>query len=488
MSRLSQVYGAIQLADMHKKRVHKNKDRSYKPFKGSIYNINSEDAVQEVETFLDSITNISGPVGMTVLQPTIELNKQLGRNAPIIVLLHDDHEFNGGCHPCDEKHGCLSLFKHAESKVDRFTSVVHFLKGKKTYTVSFVKVLKAIAKRGVSVDFFFEAWNYSKCERNSCQSALFDVRQELRDCAIKHSCYYSPVRVHLSDPRNKHNDCDIIIRYILKGNYKDFQKYVTMHYKEFTSSYILYLFVELLLIGPSMFLQTVFQTDAFFARYSVVYKQLHQLPAVIKDNICLKYHNYIQHLSTDVTVNKDPHMKALRSETITIQTDSGYLNFQSDESLYYSLRTLLTFPKYRPLRHITTWIGISATLDIYFLSRALKTPELNIPSQLSVLYAGDIRCIQLLMFLTQSTKYYTVTRFHYDIAKTKCIHVIPKQPESIKQTIWRLCDELEHMLHNNESSFYLRYLTCMICITPVFRNDIQSWFIANPNSLFETFV
>ena len=458
----------------------------YATHKGPMSIISKSDAFLEVSSFLQQVIEISGPIGITILTPSEEIELILKRPAPAIILLHDVHSGGGeGCDGCKENKGCLSLFQTPQH-IAKKSGILQFFKKDKRIKIPFVDVLKKIANKGITVDFFYEAWYYNKCERYPCTSALFDVRQELLECAKDHMCYYSPVRIHLTDPRSKNDDCEVVFKLIANKSFQDFCSNVITLFPTFTPIYILRLVLERLVIGAPEFLQTTFLTNPFFKKHSVVYRQLMQLPLEIRTSICQIYHNYIDHIPPNGFTENDIQIKVLRKD---VEQLPSYLMEYNDASYIFK------FIKYyisigKPQKLYFTWTGLSATLDIYYLSRTLKTPKGAAPSQLSVLYAGDIHCMELLFYLTQSTNYYKIERFGYDISLSKCVSLNAyfDIDASLRSTLSRVCNEFNTTLsecillpvdRNNPCKSQALLLFSMY---PVFKSYIDEWCRNHPES------
>jgi hypothetical protein len=449
----------------------KEAQRKYAPFK-KVEPLVSYDFVEKIVfKLITSIKQVSGPMGITILTPSSLMKSVLNRYAPVIILLHDYHKFRDGCENCTDLNKCTSLLLEQKNK---------------TKIIPFLEVLQKIALKGTFVDFFFEGWKDTNTHPEF-KSALVETRKHLSHCVNnRNECQYNPVRIHMSDTRPKDNDSELLLPMIKEYDYEEFVDVITKLFPDFDIRTILDLVIDRLRNGVKVFFMTTFRTHPFFFKYSATHKQLRQLPEALQEQIYNHYHDYIYSIP-DIGVTNDDKIKSVLQDKskILFNVDTAASIFD----IYTVVKNIISNIK------TPTWIGVTAALDVYFLSRSLKTPFKGAPSQLSVLYAGDAHCLNLLHFLNLSTGLYNYNYFGYKLKVypyIKCFEI-----HAVDETIYKLCDQFEDTIRRKDESKdrltqYNEQLIQIKKLHPIMQQFFYYWAQLNPYShftrLLESFV
>ena len=401
---------------------------------------------------LDVIKTIEGPVNSIILKPNQILNKKLGRNGPIIMLLGDYHNDVGKANRCETdciiSDGCYSLYKNS----------------------SLITYLDTIAKNSnITVDLFVEIWLHddykkelSKAEEEEynvfldydekkehnedniiTSTALNDVHVTTRHCISKGPlCLYKNRRIHMTDIRdaandNKYNGDSLFeeLKKLKPDHYEDDEK-ITLEnlmnwkadlerkFKGFTA-------YELLLRMKDMFTNNYDMIsvlkDPFMKSNSRMHHEIRQLPIeVLQELIKQAIHLY----GYDYRKQKD--VLAMFKDEVEAEwffTDKALVfdDLINDRSVH--IRSI------DDISYMFEYIPITCGLmDLYTISRCLKTFKGGNPSQLSVIYQGSrhIKNIKILL----DNMYDNVNEYGmYDFTKyveyknnpellSKCIHKI----------------------------------------------------------------
>ena len=356
------------------------------------------------------------------------------------MMLHDYHRGRDGCNPCTQEDKCFSLLELQHE-------------GRKQ-TIPFFDMLNKIAQKGTTVDFFYEAWRESNY-KPQFNSALHDVIKEVEICIPEShrilECPYPYIRIHKSDPRDNIKDAEFVFIVIYNiQSYSVFKTDIETRYRNFSADTILRLVYDRLYTGSEWFFKNVFISHPFFQSYSDTFKQMYQLPEVCQKSLLTSYHTYPAQIPDDVILSPEDkrykHVNMLNTfvrDTFSSRDIFSWTQDMKIEEAYALIRSIIKLMF--QYTHVS-WIGGSAAFDLYFLSRCLKTPHRGSPSQVTVMYAGDIHCLNILHFLTKATNYYECSNFGYRLMYNpyiKCVFL--NQP---KETIFALCDEFNTSIFN----------------------------------------
>jgi len=439
--------------------------RSYRPFKGRKSKSRPSDVNKEFDSMVSAISKISGPIGISLLKPTAILNHYLERDGPILIMIHDYHYGRIGCEPCNSLANCVSMLQSKESEL-----------------IPFFKITRNVAIEKIAVDVFLETWN-EDTSASLVKSALNDIILDAKQCLdIHHQCKYSPLRFHMSDPRNKVDDADAIFKVIKKMTYYDFDLFVSKKFPVVSTATIIDLLDSRLRLGAKLFFQNFFRYHDFFRAYSATYKQLGQIPKACRQKIYEHYHDYLGLIRSNniQTENKQSNtLDALIADTFP-KSDETDNSIKTIQQVYVSLQMAINKSKV-PI----TWVGATASLDIYFLCRCLKTPDKGEPSQISILYAGDKHCLHLLHFLTNTTNYYELIKFGFqlqEIPYIKCVELkdIETVIDQICSSFYQTFKSMINCPTEEVKELFFAQLTQMRHLMPIFHKQIERWINTSP--------
>ena len=352
--------------------------------------------------------NISGPISLAICIPNEKLSSVFQRSLPVLILLGDDHKGREECNNV----GLESDYS--------------------LYDGSFVKALhKFIKYNKIIGDLFIEVWDKKgiTMQIDEEKSSLTDTHNFVKWCYGKlknDACPVPYFRTHYADPRPRSNDCDAVWGFIVSSSsYNDFVKVLYKTYPLEDPANIYKLVCSRLRKGTQKFFESFFtdtdyeDVNRFFTSYSKLWKELKQLPSQFTRYLVSTYNNYLSHLFLDVE-----GFLLLSDQPINIQPN------QDKEKEFQSLKAAVKpyiYSKTSNNEPVSTiyWFGFGSTLDMYFLARAFKSPVGNLPSQLSMLYAGNHHVNHIIHFLTYQTDLYSV--HHYSENKAKCVQVLDLQ-------------------------------------------------------------
>jgi hypothetical protein len=337
---------------------------------------------------------VSGSVSAYICTPLASIANEFERELPVLLLLGDFHE---GREECESSQ--LSL-----------------------YNQSFFRLIDTfVGKQNVQTDLFIENWGKNIRDIDPSDSSIYDAINYLSWCFGKlkndDKCTLRNIRSHYTDPRQNSSDADYVFTILQETmTYTEFSEQCMTRYKTTDPKHILMLICERMKKGAAVFLQEQWKNaNPFFATYSKVLIEISQLPYQVQSYICTYYHDYRFHLFPYA------NEKIILTPDYALKLD--YDNI-SNEDLYDFCKIHLA-QHYDTQREINMvyWFGFGPTLDIYFLARAFKSPIGNLPSQFSILYAGNRHIENLLYFLTTQTGYYSIR--YYGTNPKKCITLKP---------------------------------------------------------------
>ncbi len=356
------------------------------------------------------VKKIEGPVTFNVLKPTNNLKRILGRNPPLLLMIGDIHVGNESCFKCIQEDGCYTLYPFNSKKYN------------------FISILNDIGEK-YQVDLFLENW-YNKAWRKTDNfgkfisgdrslSALEQLDSDLAACSTRHVnvmqeilCPYNNINVHFGDPRKSFDDQNVrsenirdlydsidgLIFFMKQKNFsfKEFAIFMKQIYPQEKISDIIELLRVRFMHGMKHFFQYM-RTNKIMEKYSKVHKQIRQLPNELQD-IFYKF-------------NLDTIMSF---EYNLLDEDISELSI---ENQYNKIMEMIS--KTSILNSF--WLGVS-TVDLYSLSRALKTPTRGgLPSQLSVFYFGNKHISNMITFLVQNELYELSTEHSFFSESPKCL-------------------------------------------------------------------
>ncbi len=400
----------------------------YVPYKTALVPRNiSQDRI--INYILDHVKKIEGPISFRLYTPTEKLTNALRRPPPVILMLGDLHVGNKPCETkCRTRQQCFSIA--AKNKF------------------SFLSLIDLKLSPNVISDVFFEWWlpETSKLQKDLKMnekpiwdrkdgSAIYEDLKELWPCmkyeknrSVKHpfGCKMKHTRVHMVDPRHLSDNyvytyAEFIPEFVRNYSPEIFKKTVANSFPGYDWKELFALLLKRIELGFVNFFNQYFRKHPFFKQHSVVYKQIRALPKpLIRD----MYANFRNEYPTDF-----PHPEVV-DEFWNIRRKQKN---PSSSTLFKDLKT--AFENVNRKRYLVgldeledytyNWLSFVSILDIYFLGRSLKSPVDGLPSQLSILYAGNAHITNLNKFLLNSDWYECVA--HNTIDKPNfLIHKSPK--------------------------------------------------------------
>jgi len=368
---------------------------------------------QEIAARLSvDIKQMSGPIYGALLVPKAEFTTIIGRNPPVFLLLGDIHVGNRHCDTCPNK-ACLSLYRD---------------------NPTFYNYLSNLAKKtNLSIDLFLEEWT-SQAERDKNvfqpktiskqDSALIESTDLMIPCTgqrkenkLRQSCFFTEFRTHNANPRhsdvaagNKYNGDTIldfvysftrlnVIELMLTSRYPDFNVY-----QELLSLY-----------SAKDNVETIdrYFSSPFFKKYSRTLHEFYQLPAVIQAELMERLLNAAKNDKTEAYMMANNIYSNIKPDMI-----AALREFIGDSSESNKTKLQLIIEK------ALNVFGISfggTLVDIYTISRALKGFKGGLPSQLSVVYQGNLHIERQILLLQN---YYDVVQIwdSPNARDTKCIY------------------------------------------------------------------
>ncbi len=387
-----------------------------------------------INYILDNIKTIEGPVSFTLLKPTAKLTTILRRPPPVILFLGDYHIGNKPCEAkCRTRQQCFSIA--AKNKF------------------SFLSLMDLKIAPDVVTDVFFEWW-LPETERLKRDlklgekpiwnrpngSAIYEDLKELWPCmkyeknrSIKYpfGCKMKHTRVHMVDPRNLAGNfvykyVEFIPHFIYDYSPEFFKKTVATSFPGYDWKEIFALILKRIELGFVGFFNQYFRKHPFFRQHSVVYKQIKALPEPLIRDIFANFTNLFG------TITDFPHPEIVDEFWKIRRRQKQPSSSTLFKDLYMAIEKVNND---RELQHLSeiiprdyNWLSFVSILDIYFLGRSLKSPVDGLPSQLSILYAGDNHIKNLNTFLLHSGWYEcvahnTIRTPLFDGKESKCVPI-----------------------------------------------------------------
>jgi hypothetical protein len=336
---------------------------------------------------ITTIKTIEGPYFATILVPTVPFTIQLKRGPPLFFLLSDIHVGRRKCDECMVSKGCYSLYTPS----------------------TFMEFHNEYARQySIQSDLLTESWfdeemrqmtfDFGLSFEGTNKSALKDVIYSNKPCMShkKENCPLPDMRIHMGDTRqidihtNKYNG-DMLLSYLIHNESIEYLlslpiitvdriiSYKTMlleNYPDFEPDYIIR-FLQKLLTYEIHSLD--YFDEPFVQKYSRTYHEWKQVPEFIRDTFYQK----------GIDFYKSKRRPSTRK----------YYQYQVNRIMECILMN----------KECTSGIKVDADItmfmvDIYTISRSLKTFRNGRPSQLSIIYLGGTH-IEAIMYLLEP--YYT---------------------------------------------------------------------------------
>jgi len=372
-----------------------NDIRQYMPFKTTKKYRSKISVSKLADTLYEAIgTEISGASCAYILTPTDKCVSLFFRDLPVLVLFGDFHEGRQGC-----------------------------LSGKNSfYNGTLLKTLDTSMKTNeIVTDFFLEVWEKEYDMSDDTQSSIYDTIHYLQWCFGKlkddSKCPVSTIRTHFADPRQNKYDAECIFTLLHEcTSYVEFEEQCRIKYKNFSAYNILGLILERMKLGAKEFCKRNHE-NPFLQTHSKCFIELSQLPSTFQTLIWDFYHEFKSHSFPDSS-----DIPLFEADAPLVKEEE-YIAYIHEEQIFHFCKKRLQ-PYYvntsKGNINLIFWVGCVATLDIYYLSRAFKSPIGNLPSQCSVLYAGNHHIQNLLFFLVNQTELYQI-RYLAPEDKSKCL-------------------------------------------------------------------
>jgi hypothetical protein len=422
----------------------------------------------ELGKFMSNII-LSGPTSFYICTPTQKAINLFGRNCPVLMLLGDRHVGQEMCH-------ITTIIKSGREH-------------KSLYDKSFINDLNTFVKdHNIIADIFLETWTNEEAVNIPNHSSFFNFHNYLRHCYTKlrndHLCPAKDIRTHYSDPRKRSGDAEHVWFMIAKCNsYTEFSNEFYKHYFYASADSVLDHVIKRLKSGANVL--GIFKDYEFFQRYSKVIVEISQLPKEMQGIIYHLYHKYMKHAFPKYEGQISPFSKT------DYPMNVHYGIFNDEENFEYIKKVITPFVNLNTGQCSIHWFGEVPTLDLYFLARALKSPIGNLPSQLSILYAGSLHVGSLVYFLMYESDLYTIS----DIGNNhmKCVEVKPfhKVTDNLYKKFLHKNVDLEiiyRFVHPWFLSFLLAAFYSQVFATRSARAKLLDFFKANPETLEEVLI
>jgi hypothetical protein len=353
---------------------------------------------------IGDIKMLSGPISSHILVPKKDFIRELGRSPPVFMLLGDIHVGRNGCNPCNTEDGCYSLYYD---------------------NPTFLKYLSNLSKESdVSIDLFLEGWRdkdgyydhnnifiSTNSHHNSALSnstyLTFPCVGQRTEKSLPSSCFFNEFRTHYTNQRhvdfiNHYINEKYVADAIFTSFYEHFnmsQQYSTSKISALLMSYLLALNRKFPDFTPIEILEEVkkvceatnsrdtidiFFNSRFFKTYSRTLHEFYKLPEFIQTQFLTRL-SY----NKECVITRDIEMRvkitSVLSDFISLLNNKG--NISIIDALDSKKEEILKI-----FDDIYNEVGLALgarLVDIYTISRALKTFKDGLPSQLSVVYQGD---------------------------------------------------------------------------------------------------
>ena len=357
---------------------------------------------QIANSIVNTVDIIEGTYFCNIMVPNKNTNTLLERNAPVFVLLSDIHVGTQKCiKECLTENGCYSLYTPA----------------------SFIKYINDFSKtNSISTDLFLELWAKESSRKDGVSfrssvhnSALVDV-SNLAGVCLSHTridCPFPNMRTHMADVRHVVSNItintkafwsaddeskylgDSVITPLLntllgsklnKTSILAIKELLYEKFPDFTPKYILR-FLQKILVSD--FTKLDYFNEPFVQKYSRTYHEWIQLPKPLRDK-----------LYSRAKILYDRNRFFYNKSSNNLESINNFFDMIIDKSEY---------PETQP-KIATILFAIPLKIfivDIYTISRSLKTFKGGLPSQLSVIYLGGAH-IENIMYLIEGL--YTTTK------------------------------------------------------------------------------
>ena len=356
-------------------------------------------AHQRILTGLKKIKKIEGPIDITLLEPTSKLDLELGRIAPMMLLLGDMHSGQGKCSPCDEADGCYSL-----------------------YGDSFIRYLDEFIGTDIRTDLYMELW-LEKYKRDTMisknlkapphTSALILTELRYLSCIStsgrvnrKKSCDLKNIKIHMTDIRRiKFNDDEekytgdklvhTFILYFMDNKIDQFITYCRDMYDKYSITHIMDILKRHLTTDVNPF-----WTDPFYETYSKVHRQFRSIPN-IKKTLFDMFSQHKGYALPIIRKSVDWEIKVFNTvDQLTIICDDA------------TKATLIELMKEDTLVKAVS-DGDSASVELYTLGRILKMPINQDPTQFAIIYEGANHTDNIIDGLIKTGYYKQISTAHH---------------------------------------------------------------------------
>ena len=367
---------------------------------------------QIANSIVNTVNIIEGTYFCNIMVPNNNINSLLGRNAPVLVLLSDVHVGKQKCiKECLTENGCYSLYTPA----------------------SFIKYINDFSRtNSVTTDLFLELWVKESSRKKGISfmssvhnSALVEVSNLAGTCLShrKVNCPFPNIRTHTADVRHVVKNIkintkaywdadddskylgDFVITSLLntlldsklnKTSILAIKELLKEKFPGFTPNYILR-FLQKVLVSD--FTKLDYFSEPFVQKYSRTYHEWIQLPKPLRDRL---------YNSSRILYNRRRFFYNKSSNIL--ESINNFFDMIIDKSEYPE-----TQPK---IAEILFAMPLKIFIvDMYTISRSLKTFKGGLPSQLSVIYLGGAH-IENIMYLIEGL-YRTTKTYGKEIDMSK---------------------------------------------------------------------
>lgn len=371
------------------------------------------------------VRRIEGPISATIMVPTNKLSTDLGRDGPVIVLLYDYHVGNQRCDSCDVKDGCYSLYSPS----------------------SFLTMINDLSRdESISTDLFLETW-LSKSEREKFNNSTYQLNNKLLyNSALVDSILWSVKCM----TRERRLDCPLPN---IRTHMSDIRKITDSH--TFNS-------IVRLLDNMIQFMKGDVSLETGILRVKGVIKKKYNIdPNDVFDLIDRFFHNKCDIIEVfthpfynnsrfkhefnqlpvsiqNTLINRTESIKDVYSIKLRLvrldnfeNTFNDFIAILKDPSINHNYNWDAFEQIVNTLHNSKLFIYLDAVyVDIYTVSRLLKTFKGGLPSQLSVIYLGWLHSDNIVKMLSayyEIIQTYGYTNFNnktknINFSNKKCIN------------------------------------------------------------------
>jgi len=422
----------------------------YQPYKlariQTVSNVSSDDIIKRI---MESVKKIEGPVSYVILKPRRELEELLGRPAPVLWMLGDIHVGRNKCQSgCKVEDGCYSMYAPDERwRTTTFGEEKKFVHGAsvkddKSLQSTFLPHLNKMAKDlRIACDFYMERWIYRTFDTHKNISEAFEevpldlltaVGEEDHNSAIvdtmieawpciskdKRHCHVPELRIHVSDVRQRVLDFNTLYA-SLREDYKTWSRGCDILFdldkkpninKKHTYAACLSIIINRLNLGSRQFAKVYCGDIKDDESPSMKYQKriLHMQSKTAFE--CMQVPKDLESSMIEYLMNDADEGIDVYAKLITISENEDL------EDVYSKIRQYILDALHREKTNVDyeNLFGLTGTMDLYFLSRSLKTPLEGLPSQLSCIYAGDSHIYNYIRYLTSCMPYYDIIELKHN--------------------------------------------------------------------------